>query len=180
MWAHPSSSRQHPTDITEITNLYNFTDKSYSFFLYLSYVKTKNRIYSLYERNKKILVSLLSLTGLDYALQMSANHAATSIYLASRSPNLSICFNVPMSPLYSLVFISPTIFQLIVLGMTLYNSFQHIRATRKGGIKPIMHVVQRDQIFFILAICLINFANLVLVLQGSSWPYRLVSGLFRT
>lgn len=62
--------------------------------------------------------------------------------------------------------------------MTLYKSIQHIRATRAGGIRSIMHIVQRDQILFVLAICLINFANLVLVLQRSSWPYRLVSGSF--
>jgi len=133
-------------------------------------------MYSIYERKKKVLIFLLLLTGLDYALQMSANHAATSVYLASQAPNLSICFNVPTSLLYSLVFISPTVFHHIVLVMTLYKSIQHIRATRAGGIKFIMHVVQRDQILFVLAICLINFANLVLVLQGSSWPYRLVSG----
>lgn len=132
------------------------------------------RMYSIYERSKRILIFLLSLTALDYALQMSANHAATSIFLLSQNPHLSICFTVPTTLLYSLVFISPTIFHHIVLVMTLYKSIQHIRATRAGGIYSIMNVVQRDQILFVLAICLINFSNLVLVLQGSSWPYRLV------
>lgn len=133
-------------------------------------------MYYIYERRKKILVFLLVLTSLDYALQMSANHAATTIYLSSATPpNLSVCFIIPTSLLYALVFISPTIFHHIVLAMTLYKSIQHIRATRAGGIKSIMNIVQRDQILFVLAICLINFANLVLVLQRSSWPYRLVS-----
>lgn len=137
-------------------------------------------MYSIYERSTKILIFLLSLTTIDYILQMSANHAATSIYLSSNQiANLSICFIVPTNLLYSMVFISPTIFHHIILIMTLYKSILHIKATKAGGIKSIMNIVQRDQILFVLAICLINFSNLVLVLQGSSWPYRLVSCCYR-
>ncbi|KAK9899997.1 hypothetical protein P389DRAFT_6555 [Cystobasidium minutum MCA 4210] len=135
------------------------------------------RMYSIYERSKKILIFLLVLAGIDYALQMSANHAATAIYAATETPNLAVCFIVPTSLLYALVFISPTIFHHIVLAMTLYKSIQHIQATRAGGVRSIMNIVQRDQIFFVLAICLINFSNLVLVLQRSSWPYRLINQL---
>lgn len=138
------------------------------------------RMYSIYERKKKILIFLLLLTFLDYALQMSANHAATSIYLSSQNPNLSVCFIIPTNLLYSLVFISPTVFHHIILVMTLYKSILHIRTTREGGIKSIMQVVQRDQILFVLAICLINFSNMVLVFQGSSWPYRLVSHFLKS
>lgn len=169
------------------------------------------RMYSIYERRRKILIFLLVLASVDYALQMAANHASTgklvhiyqsvhsamhmltlfwnqtfthfnllcvAIYARSENPGLAVCFLVPTSLLYALVFISPTIFHHIVLAMTLFKSIQHIRATRAGGIKSIMHVVQRDQILFVLAICLINFANLVLVLQRSSWPYRLVSSKY--
>ena len=102
----------------------------------------------------------------------------TAIYLTSQNPHLALCFLLPTSLLYSLVFISPTIFHHIILILTLYKSIIHLRTTRAGGIKSIMNIVQRDHILFVLAICLINFANLVLVLQRRDWPYRLVSCVY--
>lgn len=103
--------------------------------------------------------------------------AQTAVYLHSDSPQIGICYLQPTSMVYALVFISPTIFHHLILVMTLYKSIKHLRATRAGGIRSIMQVVQRDQILFVLAICLINFSNLVLVLQRSSWPYKLVGWL---
>lgn len=92
-----------------------------------------------------------------------------------------------------MVFISPTIFHHIILAMTLFKSIKHLRITNAVGIGSIMRTIQRDHILYTLvgisaplvhlnivlilaiqAICLINFANLVLVLQHTGWPYKLV------
>jgi hypothetical protein len=40
-------------------------------------LRWSDRMYSIYERSKKVLILLLGLAAIDYALQMSANHAAT-------------------------------------------------------------------------------------------------------
>jgi hypothetical protein len=85
------------------------------------------------------------------------------------------CFTYPTTAVFSLVFISPVVFHHILLGMTLWKSAEYIKRSGQGvGLNPILHVIRRDHILFTLAICLINFTNLVLSLQPGSFPYKLV------
>lgn len=99
-----------------------------------------------------------------------------AVRLALQTPKLSSCILIPTSKIYCLVFLSPTIFHHLFLGMTLLKSIKHIRITRVVGITSIMTIIQRDHALYTLAICLVNFSNFVLVLIGpDEWPYKLVS-----
>ncbi|CAD6578498.1 MAG: hypothetical protein CYPHOPRED_000600 [Cyphobasidiales sp. Tagirdzhanova-0007] len=135
------------------------------------------RIHTIYGRRRTILYFMLSLAIVDFAIQVSANHFVTSVLLQTGNPRMAICFIMPTSYAYALVFISPTLLHHIILGMTLYKSIKHVRMTKAAGITSVMTVIQRDHSLYTLVICLVNFANLVLVLQGASWPYRLVNQL---
>lgn len=88
------------------------------------------------------------------------------------------CFTYPRTAVFSLVFISPTIFHHILLVMTLFKSWQFLqRSGQSLTINPLLAVIRRDHILFVLAICLINFSNLVLSLQPGDFPYKLVGAL---
>lgn len=135
------------------------------------------RLYSVYERSTKILIALLALAVVDFAIQMGVNHLATSILLQNYNETAT-CFTYPTTAVFSLVFISPVVFHHILLGMTLWKSAEYIKRSGQGvGLNPILHVIRRDHILFTLAICLINFTNLVLSLQPGSFPYKLINQL---
>lgn len=139
---------------------------------------------------------LLGLALVDFIIQMAADHLATckvpslamlqkmtalmlltnlAVLLVNMNPNFAICFTYPTSAAFCLVFLSPTIFHHVLLGMTLWKSMKQLQVSKSMGITPILHVIQRDHILYTLAICLVNFTNFVLVLQPGAWPYKLVS-----
>lgn len=135
------------------------------------------RIYSLYERSAKILIGLLALAIVDFAIQMGVNHLATSVLLRNYNETAT-CFTYPTTAVFSLVFISPVIFHHILLGLTLWQSAQYLRRSGDSiSTNPILHVIRRDHIAYTLAICLINFTNLVLVLQPGAFAYKLIMQL---
>lgn len=60
--------------------------------------------------------------------------------------------------------------------MTLFKSWQFLKRSGQSlTINPLLAVIRRDHILFVLAICLINFSNLVLSLQPGDFAYKLVS-----
>lgn len=125
---------------------------------------------------------MLALSIVDFAVQMAANHQIScelplcenthlanltrfsAILLQTSQPTIRICFIMPTSLLYAIVFISPTIFHHIILAMTLFKSIKHLRITNAVGIGSIMRTIQRDHILYTLVGIYAPLFNLELVL----------------
>ena len=126
-----------------------------------------------------------SLGNLCVCDQGSLGHSLTCCrHLAVRLENMlstATCFTYPRTAVFSLVFISPTIFHHILLIMTLFKTWQFFkRSGQSVALNPLLAVIRRDHILFVLAICLINFSNLVLSLQPGDFPYKLVGYALET
>ena len=108
----------------------------------------------------------------------------TAVLLSQGTPNtgdyLSVCFLMPSDMVFALSFISPSIVHHILLGMTLYKSYTFYREQRaiEGPGLAVLPIIKRDQSLWVLAICLTGFSNVVLVVQHSTFPYKLVSDLY--
>ncbi len=94
------------------------------------------------------------------------------MYLAlATSPLHHTCYLAPTSTVFALTFIAPSVLSHTILIISLAKSWQHLQVEKVLG-TSVVKILRRDQIFFVLAICLVNFVNVVLVLQQDQRAYR--------
>lgn len=74
---------------------------------------------------------------------------ASFLSFSTQSANLHVCYLTPSSPYFALVFISPTILHHIILVLSLYASWKHLRVERTTG-TSVMLIVRRDQLLYVL------------------------------
>lgn len=79
--------------------------------------------------------------------------------------------------MFAFSFIAPSVVHHVMLGMTLYKSyaFYQEKSLQSPSFASIIPMLKRDQALWVLAICLTNFSNVVLVVQGDVFAYKLVS-----
>jgi hypothetical protein len=90
---------------------------------------------------------------------------------------LHLCYLTPTTSVFSITFVSPAVFGHTVLLLTLFASWQHwstekALAENVSSRTSLMSCLRKRHAEYVLAICLINFANVVLVVQTMVEPYK--------
>ena len=83
---------------------------------------------------------------------------------------MTTCFLAPTSPLFAASFIASTVLHHAILAVTLVKTVRHVRATGSR----LARSLAADSIHLTLALCLANFASVVLVLMPDDFVYKLV------
>ncbi|KAI5477481.1 hypothetical protein MNV49_006327 [Pseudohyphozyma bogoriensis] len=167
---------RHDYDVCDLTRLlpFGFSVVSFSVHLVMSL-----RMYGLYGQNVTLVVVLGVLSVVDLVAQIVADGFVQPMRVAlnvNMSTPLCTCFIMPSSPVFALAFLSPTAFHHLILGLTLWKCYQHASAERVVG-SNVVKTLRRGHVGYVLTICLVNFANVILVLQTSSKAYRLINFL---
>lgn len=97
------------------------------------------------------------------------------VRLNPADPSLALhaCYITPSSTVLALAFLSSSVFHHVLLLLTLWAAHRHLATERVVG-GSLMAVLRRDHAGYVLAICLVNFVNVVLVLQTDAPAYRLI------
>ncbi|GAA5891533.1 hypothetical protein JCM6882_004502 [Rhodosporidiobolus microsporus] len=162
---------------------FGFTLTSFATHLVLAY-----RMYSVFAQSLAVFYSLVVMSVVDLGLQLAADVLIQPFFLTySLATNANggsattahVCYIVPTTRVFAIAFLSPTVVHHTVLLLTLFASWRHWmteKALAASGIKPpsLMKCLRREHTGYVLATCLINFANVVLVLQTMIVPYQLI------
>lgn len=97
----------------------------------------------------------------------------TAHLIANQS--MSVCFLYPTSMFFVASFIAPSIVHHILLALTLYKAWSYFKESESTGIGSLLRALKRDQTLYVLAICLTNFTNILLVVQGDGFAYKLIN-----
>lgn len=87
--------------------------------------------------------------GPPHPLLSSRSDGTSAIYFPLPISGNHICYLHPSSAVFSLAFISPTIFHHIILVLTLVKAYSHLKAEQLVG-GSVMRVLRRDQIIYVL------------------------------
>ncbi|GAA6007193.1 hypothetical protein JCM10207_001540 [Rhodosporidiobolus poonsookiae] len=143
------------------------------------------RMFSVFCGSLAVFYSLLVMSIVDLGLQLAADVLVQPVFFSytlvsetSTAP-LHLCYLTRTTPAFSIAFLSPTLFGHTVLALTLFASWKHWsteRALAASGVKrpSLMTSLRMEHAGYILAICLTNFANVVLVLQDAVPAYQLI------
>ncbi|KAK4701614.1 hypothetical protein P7C70_g4613, partial [Phenoliferia sp. Uapishka_3] len=157
------------------------------------------RMYGIGGHSTPLLVTLIALSVLDVALQLALDGLIQPVHLTismASGSSFHACYLIPSSTIFVLAFVSPSIFHHIVLVSTCWIAWKHLAGDRRTGsnlmkkarlfdpkpnvVLPLKRVVRLQlraaQVFYVLAVCLTNFLNVILVLQPHE-PYRLINYL---
>ena len=101
-----------------------------------------------------------------------------AIYYRLPAPGVHLCYLHPTSSVFALAFIAPTVFHHIILGFTLFKSYQHLSQERAIGGQSVVSVLRRDQIFYVLVSTLLVSSGPILTIR--SFCRRYVSSISST
>ncbi|KAM0754983.1 hypothetical protein T439DRAFT_126713 [Meredithblackwellia eburnea MCA 4105] len=150
----------------------------FSVVLFSAHIVMCLRMYGLCSHSRVVLFTLVGLAVLDFGIQIVLDGLLQSIYMNVTTGDISFngCHIMPASKVFVLAFISPSVFGHVVLLITLWVSWKHLPHERAVG-GSLMKTLRRDQFFYVLSICLINFLNVILVLQDAFENYKLINYL---
>ncbi|GAA5973095.1 hypothetical protein JCM11641_006265 [Rhodosporidiobolus odoratus] len=143
------------------------------------------RMFSVFSGSFAVFYSLLLMAVIDIGLQLAADVLVQPVCLdyavrvRESTTSLNLCYLTPTTRAFAIAFISPSLFSHTVLLLTLFASWRHWTAETAlsaGGNKSasLMASLRKQHAGYVLAICLINFANVVLVLQADAMSYQLI------
>ncbi|GAA99983.1 hypothetical protein E5Q_06686 [Mixia osmundae IAM 14324] len=134
------------------------------------------RLYAIYGRARWLLATSTVMTAVDFAAELVAGLYLRPILL--EQSERSVCIPYPTSSIFLLAFIAPTILHHTHLVLIAWRAFTHFHHTETLGIsagRRLMQSIRQHAIVLTLAICLVNFANLVLCAQPNPFAYKLVN-----
>ncbi|GAA5882522.1 hypothetical protein JCM8547_001464, partial [Rhodosporidiobolus lusitaniae] len=123
---------------------------------------------------------------IDVGLQLATDVLVQPVFLTyalsfdgSTSPPLHVCYITSTTPVLAITFLSPAVVGHVVLFLTLFASWRHWateKALADSGVKTpsLMASLRMHHTGLVLAICLTNFVNVVLVLQTAARAYQLI------
>lgn len=134
------------------------------------------RVHALYLRSKRIFALLAALGIIFYGASYFADLYVEPVLLdmpLSEGGALHVCYLRPSSPMFAISFLAPSVFHHILLIIAVYRAV----ATYAKSPRKLVQVLVKDQAFFVLAICLVNFASCVLVFMPDDFRFKLANQL---
>ncbi|BGP19080.1 hypothetical protein JCM10213v2_007167 [Rhodosporidiobolus nylandii] len=144
-----------------------------------------HRMFCVFTGSLAVFYPLVAMAVIDLGLQLAADVLIQPVFLTyallaeDDEVTLHLCYMVPTTRAFSIAFLSPCVVGHAVLLLTLLASWRHWsteKALAASGTKTpsLMKCLRREHAGYVLAMCLVNFANAILVLQAGAGPYQLI------
>ncbi|KAI0075578.1 hypothetical protein K474DRAFT_1664124 [Panus rudis PR-1116 ss-1] len=126
------------------------------------------RTYAIYERSRNVLIALGALwllwvggnIAVLYFFTNSVQYVEQTVLGLNR--NLPGCYTKSESPIIFVSFASLTLFEIVIVSMTVKKGFEHFRDAAYLNGRRLAFVLYRDGVLFFIALLVFSAANVVL------------------